>query len=71
MKSIFEIMHTHKTSSENIPEPWVEINASWLLNYVNTNEDSSLKIKCIRGYKCEECIKQKYQSLDANIKKFY
>ena len=56
-KSIFEIMHTHKTRSENRPEPWVEIDASWLLNYVNTNEDSSLKIKCIRGDKCEECVR--------------
>lgn len=57
VKSIFEIKHTHKTSSENRPEPWVEIDASWLLNYVNTNEDSSLKIKCIRSDKCEECLR--------------
>jgi hypothetical protein len=54
VKSIFELMHTHKTSIENRPEPWLEINASWLLNYVNTNEDP-LKLKCIRGDKCVEC----------------
>lgn len=69
VKSIFEIMHTHKTSSENRPEPWVEIDASWLLNYVNTNEDS-LKLKCIRGYKCEECIDQKYKFLNKKLSSF-
>jgi hypothetical protein len=70
VKSIFEIMHTHKTSSENRPEPWVEIDASWLLNYVNTNEDSSLKIKCIRGDKCEECIEKKYKFLHKKVSSF-
>jgi hypothetical protein len=61
IKVIYEICHTHKTCSENRPEPWVEIDANSLLTLVNTNNEP-LIINCIRCEKCEECIeKEKIQ----------
>jgi len=57
IKGIYEICHTHKTCSENRPEPWVEIDANSLLTLVNTNTNNEpLIINCIRCEKCEECI---------------
>jgi uncharacterized protein YkuJ len=53
---IFEICHTHKTRSENRPEPWFEIDALLLIHNVNNTNNSSIKIDCIRCEKCEECI---------------
>jgi uncharacterized protein YkuJ len=59
---IFEICHTHKTRSENRPEPWFEIDALSLINNVNNTNNSSIKINCIRCEKCEECIQmEKYK----------
>lgn len=52
IKGIYEICHTHKTCSENRPEPWVEIDANSLLTLVNTNNEP-LIINCVR--KCKEC----------------
>jgi hypothetical protein len=71
---IFEICNTHKTSSENRPEPWFEIDAITLIGIANDNSFNSLKIPCIRCEKCEECneidkLKQKYK--DININKYY
>lgn len=54
---IFEICNTHKTCSEDRPEPWFEINAEELIRMAN-NDFTSLKIPCIRCEKCEECIKK-------------
>ena len=54
---IFEICNTHKTRSENRPEPWFEIDAETLIKMVNDNSISQIKIPCIRCEKCEECIK--------------
>jgi hypothetical protein len=53
---IFEICHTHKTKSENRPEPWFEIDALSLIQNINNTNNSSIKINCIRCEKCEECI---------------
>lgn len=53
---IFEICNTHKTSSENRPEPWFEIDAETLIRTANYNKLSSLQIPCIRSEKCEECV---------------
>jgi uncharacterized protein YkuJ len=55
---LFEIFHTHKTKNENRPEPWFEINASSFICHVNTNNESILKIHCIRNELCEECIEK-------------
>ena len=57
IKGIYEICHTHKTCSENRPEPWVEIDANSLLTLVNTNNEP-LIINCVRCEKCEECIEK-------------
>jgi hypothetical protein len=55
IKCIYEICHTHKTCSENRPEPWVEIDANSLLTLVNTNNEQ-LIINCVRCKKCEKCL---------------
>ena len=53
---IFEIYNTHKTCSENRPEPWFEINAETLIKIANDNTLSSLQIPCVRCEKCDDCI---------------
>jgi hypothetical protein len=55
IKGIYEICNTHKTCSENRPEPWVEIDANSLLTLFNTNNEP-LIINCIRCEKCKECM---------------
>lgn len=55
IKGIYEICHTHKTCSENRPEPWVEIDANSLLTLVNTNNEP-LIINCVRCEKCNLCM---------------
>jgi hypothetical protein len=52
---IFEICNTHKTSSENRPEPWFEIDALSLIRTANDHSINSLKIPCIRREMCDEC----------------
>jgi hypothetical protein len=54
IEAIYEICHTHHTSSEDRPEPWVEIDAGSLLTSVHTNNDR-LTIQCIRREKCKWC----------------
>tara|TARA_B100000902_G_C27249433_1_gene884425 strand:- start:141 stop:1187 length:1047 start_codon:yes stop_codon:yes gene_type:complete len=57
IKGIYEICHTHKTCSEDRPEPWVEIDANSLLTLFNTNNtNESLIINCIRHEKCDKCL---------------
>jgi hypothetical protein len=67
IKGIYEICHTHKTCSENRPDPWVEIDANSLLTLVNTNNEH-LIINCIRCEKCEKCI-EKEREIRLNIRK--
>ena len=67
IKGIYEICHTHKTCSENRPEPWVEIDAKSLLTLVNTNNEQ-LIINCIRCEKCEDCITEE-REIRLNIRK--
>lgn len=69
IKGIYEICNTHKTCSENRPEPWVEIDANSLLTLVNTNTNNEpLIINCIRCEKCEKCI-EKEREIILNIRK--
>ena len=73
---IFEICNTHKTSNEDRPEPWFEIDASTLIKTVNMSPlnirlADSLKIPCIRNVKCDECkigISPRTGIVDDNIK---
>jgi uncharacterized protein YkuJ len=68
---IFEICNTHKTSSENRPEPWFEINAETLIKIANDNTLTTLQIPCIRCEKCENCIETENANLkDYNIAKY-
>ena len=60
---IIEMCNTHRTCSENRPEPWFEIDAISFINTVNENAGSSLKIPCIRNEKCEECIETEEKRL--------
>jgi hypothetical protein len=53
---IFEIYNTHKTSIENRPEPWFEIDANKLINTVNDTTVLNVRINCIRPVKCDTCI---------------
>jgi uncharacterized protein YkuJ len=57
---LFEMCYTHKTRSEDRPEPWFEIDAETLIQMVNDNNNSvtSLVIPCIRLEKCEVCIEK-------------
>ena len=63
---IFEICNTHKTCSENRPEPWFEINAETLVKLANDNSLTSLQIPCIRCEKCDNCIDKE----NANLKHY-
>jgi len=60
---IFEIYNTHKTCSENRPEPWFEIDAKTLIKIANDNHLTSLKIPCIRCEKCDDCIETEEKRL--------
>jgi Competence protein CoiA-like family/Domain of unknown function (DUF5710) len=51
---IFEICHTHKTSIEDRPEPWFELDAKSVVASINTCTDE-IQLKCIRSEKCDEC----------------
>lgn len=55
---LFEICNTHKTSSENRPEPWFEIDAETLIKLANDNSQSQIKIPCIRCEKCDDCMEK-------------
>ena len=60
IKYIFEICYKNKTKEENRPEPWIEINAEYLINNINSgeiiDEKGDISIKCIRNYKCVKCV---------------
>jgi len=58
---IFEIYHTHKTRSENRPEPWFEIDAETLIKLANKNSISHIKMPCVRCENCDDCIIEKLE----------
>jgi hypothetical protein len=64
---IFEMCHTHKTCSENRPEPWFEIDAQTLINIANDNSLTSLQIPCVRCEKCELCIETEKNDLISKL----
>lgn len=65
---IFEICNTHKTCSENRPEPWFEIDAKTVIKTANDNSLTTLQIPCIRCEKCEECIEKEKIQLEKKDK---
>jgi competence CoiA-like predicted nuclease/uncharacterized protein YkuJ len=60
---IFEICNTHKTSCEDRPDPWFEIDAKRLIEQANDNSLTTLQISCIRCEKCDECIEKEQKQL--------
>ena len=68
---IFEICNTHKTCSENRPEPWFEIYAETLIKLAN-DSSSQIKIPCIRCEKCDDCIEKEllYSKTKQEIERF-
>jgi competence CoiA-like predicted nuclease/uncharacterized protein YkuJ len=68
---VFEICNTHKTCSDDRPEPWFEINAETLISIANDNSLTSLQIPCIRCKKCDDCIEIYNANLkDCDIEKY-
>jgi hypothetical protein len=61
---IFEICNTHKTRSEDRPEPWFEIDATTLIRKANDNWLSSIQLPCIRCEKCEDCVETDKHQLE-------
>ena len=50
------LYNTHKTSSENRPEPWFEIDAKTLITLANSSQNTIINIPCIRNELCDKCI---------------
>jgi hypothetical protein len=55
---IFEIYHTHKTSTKNRPEPWFEVQAQEFIQFIHQSTlsyESFIQIPCVRDYTCNTC----------------
>ena len=61
--ALIEIYNTHKTRSEDRPEPWFEIDAEILINMANDNRLTALQIPCVRCEKCEDCVDRENSNL--------
>ena len=68
---IFEICNTHKTCSENRPEPWFEIDAETLIKLANDNALHHIKIPCIRCEKCDDCIEKEKITIEKEKEQVY
>jgi len=68
---IFEICNTHKTCSENRPEPWFEIDAEALIKLANDNAMPHIKIPCIRYEKCDDCIENEKITIETEKENVY
>ena len=55
---IFEIYNTHKTLSENRPEPWFELDAMKLIDNINNYNFQNINLQCIRDKTCNFCIEK-------------
>ena len=55
---IFEIYNSHKTDTEDRPEPWFELDAKQLIQTVNNSDLQQIKLRCIRDKLCDDCICQ-------------
>ena len=49
---IFEIYNSHKTDTEDRPEPWFELDAKQLIQTVNNSDLQQIKLQCIRDKLC-------------------
>lgn len=55
---IFEIYNTHKTQTENRPEPWFELDAKNIIETFNNYDLQKIQLQCIRNKTCDDCINQ-------------
>ena len=55
---IFEIYNTHKTQTENRPEPWFELDAKNIIESFNNYDLQKIQLQCIRNKTCDDCINQ-------------
>lgn len=66
IKFIFEVFHTHRTDENDRPNPWFEIKASDILNYIHTtdckvilnNERETSTNNCGKCVECTKCKKR-------------
>jgi len=66
---IFEIFNTHATNEIDRPEPWFEIDATYLIDHINSNKYNGIyEIKCRRYFKCDECIEQEIKQKELENK---
>jgi hypothetical protein len=64
---LFEICYKHRTSIEDRPEPWFEIDAETLLEMGRRTYTTDLQIPCIRCEKCKECIKKEEEKIKQKL----
>lgn len=55
---IFEIYNTHKTKTEDRPEPWFELDANHIIEIFNVCDLQKIQLQCIRNKICSNCINQ-------------
>jgi hypothetical protein len=55
---IFEVYNTHKTHTENRPEPWFELDAKNVIENFNNYDLQAINLQCIRDKTCNDCIYQ-------------
>lgn len=53
---LVEICYTHRTCDKYRPEPWFEVDARSFIELVNSDYGDTLRIPCIRGFTCNECL---------------
>ena len=53
---IFEIYNTHKTQTENRPDPWFELDAKNIIESFTNCDLEKIQLECIRNRTCDDCI---------------
>lgn len=72
IKIIVEVCHTHKTNSNERPEPFYEIDATTTIKEINNIKNNSIKIKCIRQKKCIDCKSKEFiKNIENDKYKFF
>lgn len=57
VKYVFEIKNTYSCITNIIPEPWCEIDAREVNNYIQQEEEGEgIGLTCIRNFYCDDCI---------------
>lgn len=56
--AVFEVLHSHATLEGDRPEPWFEFRGIEIIEECNKQSDTMLQLRCVRQYKCNECIQR-------------